>query len=619
MTGAILAGMILPALAEPLTVVEQGQSPYSIYRDLNAPGSVKRAAGELQRVIEKATGVKLPIKTAPDESPAIFLGNTAAAQAAGLDKDLPENGFRITTKGQNIFILGRDSADGQERWTGMPEQGTLFGTYEFLERVTNVRWLMPSDLGEDVPKADKLVVNDLDIRAKPPISLRYLLGVKDRRPDVGYWKTRSKLDINQGGVGPSWAHSFNSYPPDAVRKANPEFMPVKKDGTRAPVPPANHPHVQYCLSNPQLIEAFADAIMADFEKAPKRYSSSMAPDEGAEWCECPECSKLAMAIPEHWKNLGVNEPQRTPVVLNFYNEVAKRVRAKYPERVLGGMVYQDYLVPLEKPITMEPNMVIGIAINSAYGFKFYQPKRREIVQQLFDEWAKYGVPLGYYDYSTWMRNWFGLPLPPGRPLLKWLFPMIAKNHVTILKYFGMEPWGYGAVQNYMVAKLMWNPEADVDALYHEFLTRAYGPEAAPLIDRMYNLIEERLQAYIQSKTYPDHEIDYESAREIYAPIYPEIEKICQEALEKTQTDEQRKRLELLTDNLVLANFHMRHANLLSPAEAEKSPFYRSDEDIAKFIREKEGTLGIINVAEWVRNYGRSYKEMPVLKEGWRPK
>ena len=608
--------------AGPLTIVENGKSGYSIYWDQKGPQTPKslgRGVADIQRTLEKATGVKLPIVTAPT-SPMICVGANPSAVAAGVDQGLPEFGFRIVTRGQDVFILGLDDADGKEQWGGMPRQGSLLGTYDFLERVVHVRWLLPGELGEDVPKAERIVVPDTDVVEQPGIKYRYYMFIDDTRPEVVEWKLRNRADIKRGGVGLNYSHSFNTYPPNDVLQANPDFMPMKKDGTRAPVPPKGAAHVNYCLSNPKLVQAYADAVIADFDKNPKLFSASVSPDEGAAWCECPDCGKLAMPLPQEWKDLGVNSnPQRTPVVLNFYNQVAKKVAQKYPDRVLGAAIYQDYLVPLEKPIKMEPNLVFGLGVNSGYGFKFYQPRRQQLMQRLFEEWGKYGVPLAYNDYNTWMRNWFGFPLPPGIPLLKWGFPLLKKHHVDFIQFNGQEAWGYGAAHNYLTARLMWNPDANVDDLYNEFLTRAYGPDAAGPIAQMYQLVDEKLQAYIQSKPYPDHEIDYELAKAVYAPIYPEIERLYLDALGKTKTEPQRKRLELLGDNLVMTHFNLRKAKLLSKEEAEKSPLYLNTDDYEEFVAKKSKHVGVLNMPAMLSQYKHDYTEMPILREGWKPK
>ncbi len=610
-----LGGLFMQAGAAPLTVVADGSSGYSIYHAPAAPKSVQKAASELQRIIEIATGAKLPIKTEPS-SPMLCLGVNSASRAAGLDKELPPFGFRLATKGQNIFILGEDTADGEEKWIGDARQGTLLGTFDFLERAANVRWLMPGDVGEDVPRSERLVVNDLDVRESPSISYRWLIGIKDKRADVDEWKMRNRVGARVRNAGVNWSHSFNSYPTPEMRKEHPEMMAVQSNG--APVRmDANH--VMYCLSKPVLYDLYAQCITSAFEKDPRLYSMSMSPDEGVDFCQCPQCASLTTPVPDKWKDLAVNQPQHTAAVLRFYNEVARRVGARYPDRKVGAFIYQAYLVPLPEPIKMEPNIVFGVAMNTNYGFKLYEPRRRAIFQQFFDEWGKYGAEMGYYSYDTWMRNWFGMPLPPGRSMMKWNFPMYKRNHVQHLQYVGQDAWGYGAAHNYMAAKLMWNADADVDALYNEFLTRAYGSDAAPLIGRIYDMVDQNLQAYIQSaKKPPDHEIDYNAAKAIYGPIYPEIERLYLEAAGKKKNPAQQQRLEMFGDNLVLANLHMRKAKLISREDARKSPFYKLTEDVETFVQEKEKTISIIDVSEWLKVYPRYMNQMPILRVGWRP-
>ena len=142
-----------PAHAAPLTLVSSGRSEYRIVCAADAPTSVKTAAAELQRVLAAATGVALPIG-ADAVAPMICLGANAAARAAGLSVDaLPEEAFRIEMKGPNLYILGRDTPDGQRTAAGGFSRGTEFGVYEFLERMVGVRWLMPGADGEEIPRA----------------------------------------------------------------------------------------------------------------------------------------------------------------------------------------------------------------------------------------------------------------------------------------------------------------------------------------------------------------------------------------------------------------------------------------------------------------------------------
>src|SRR5687768_17284344 len=132
----VLTGFALQSPAAPLNVVENGKSNYSIYADPQSPSTVQRAARELQETLEKATGAKLPVVATP-VSPMISLGVNQSSREAGLDKDLPEIGFRVATKGSDLFILGNDTPDGQEKWMGQARRGTMLGTFDFLEKCAN--------------------------------------------------------------------------------------------------------------------------------------------------------------------------------------------------------------------------------------------------------------------------------------------------------------------------------------------------------------------------------------------------------------------------------------------------------------------------------------------------
>ena len=83
--GAVVAWLAAHASAGPLTLTQNGKSAYRIYCDPKAPSSIRRAAHELRRILEVATGAKLPIVSAP-ATPMICLGVNASSQEAGLDR-----------------------------------------------------------------------------------------------------------------------------------------------------------------------------------------------------------------------------------------------------------------------------------------------------------------------------------------------------------------------------------------------------------------------------------------------------------------------------------------------------------------------------------------------------
>jgi len=591
--------------AGPLELVKEGKPAFVIYLDAKAPKSVKLAAEELQRVVAVATGAKLPIADAP-ASPMICLGDNEASRKAGFSSDaIPDEGFRIATQGGNLFILGKDWGDDDKKWIRCDSTGTLFGVYEFLERVLGVRWLSPGDEGEDIPAMPGgLVAPEMDVSGAPGARARNL-SCRGKGADV--WLRRMRMGAS---VWPAWGHNFSQNPPTPVLLEHPEYMPLQEDGTREK-PVGNRAWGSYehkfCLSNPGLIQAFGDSLNAQFDRDPKRFGLSMAPADGGKWCVCPECMKLTLNAPSKtWGDYAPYGVSRTPLVMNFYNGVARVTGSKYPERLVGGLAYHDYAYPPEDGMKGEPNVFIGIAINAGYGYKFYKPETAARVSKIIAGWAATVQHLGWTDYSTWMRNAFGAPLPPGLSILKTTFGSFGKS-LTVINYQGQEAWGYGGAHNYVVARLMWKPDADVDALYREYMDRAYGP-AAPAIAKLYGVVEERLKAYIIKKSYPDHEIWYDTAQEVYAPIYWRLEELCKEAAELAATPAQKRRVEMMGENLVVLNWNLRWAGLLK--DGEKSRFYLADADYEKFLEDRQTSPAIV--------YPPSYEKWRWQTALWNP-
>ncbi len=133
----------LDAGAENLEIalVRGGQPIHHMYclpNDEADPAAVL-ALKEYRTLVTKATG-REPIRVdAPVAgTPTIFFGRNRWSTESGVTSEgLPSEGFRIRSIGQDIHIVGRDTpkvgAHQVAARVGM-EPGTLFGTYEFLER-----------------------------------------------------------------------------------------------------------------------------------------------------------------------------------------------------------------------------------------------------------------------------------------------------------------------------------------------------------------------------------------------------------------------------------------------------------------------------------------------------
>jgi hypothetical protein len=136
--------------------------------------------------MQKSTGATIPIvETLGDDGTVeIVIGDGKISQSLGVDtKDLGRDAFYIKTIGKRIVILGRDHPTESIEFrfltnvaynTSGYEHATLFGVYGFLEKFVGVRWYLPIDIGEVVPKSETLTIPMVDITEGPNKIGRYI-------------------------------------------------------------------------------------------------------------------------------------------------------------------------------------------------------------------------------------------------------------------------------------------------------------------------------------------------------------------------------------------------------------------------------------------------------------
>ncbi|HRU05571.1 MAG TPA: DUF4838 domain-containing protein [Candidatus Brocadiia bacterium] len=585
---AVAGGALGASAADALKLVDKGATSYVICYGGKAPGSVRAAAQEIQRVIKEATGVEIPIGSTTAEK-MIWLGDDAVSRAAGVSaEDLPDDAFRLVTRGASVYIVGKDSPRNRVGWGGAEARGTLFGAYAFLERVVGVRWLSPDVLGEDIPRQEAVVVPALDVTEKPFFPSRRL------DSSGGYFDWASRLGC--GGWRVNHGHNWDSFPSRAVLRAHPEYLALN-GGKRMAVPATDAGNFQpkFCTTNPGLVKAFAEGAIEWLRQNPNQRFVSISPSDGGGWCECPECEKLKIKGPsKEWGDFGGYGHSVAPLILKFYNDVARIVGKEMPDKLVCGYVYYDYTFPPVPMPKMEPNVALMSAPIHHYGLTRYKPEYQDEFERLCGAWRHASDYMGYYGASTWMRVGIGAPLGPSLPVLKHTFATLKKYGFKNVFYYQV-PWSMCGAHNYIVAKLMWNPDADADALLDEWLGRAFGP-GAEAMGRLYRMLDQEIGDYKKAapRAVQDYEMSSDMALKVYLKRYWDIEALYKEALAKAATDAQRARLREFGDNLVILCHVFAEAGVL--AGAEKSVFYRTAEDYRAFLERKPPAVVVMQGA-----------------------
>ena len=115
-------------------------------------------------------------------------------------------GFVLHTKSKEIFIAG--NADG-------PYQGTIFGTYAFLEKL-GCRWFFPGEWGECIPRMKTIKVPHLKETSRPDFPLRF----------ISPGGTYGSVSYEERKIYADWANKIGF----TLKAERGEFYPMVGDG-----------------------------------------------------------------------------------------------------------------------------------------------------------------------------------------------------------------------------------------------------------------------------------------------------------------------------------------------------------------------------------------------------
>jgi hypothetical protein len=461
---ALLAGSaVLTAAA--VTLTDAGQSRHRIVIASNAIPSERYAAEELQRYIEAMSGVRLPVVT--DEvkpgSRDILVGDSQVLRQRKLKTDLAvlgTDGFLLRTDGNRVIILG-----------GRP-RGTLNGVYTLLEELLGVRWFTP-DL-QVVPKRPKVTLPKLDQTFVPPLEYREVYWTEmTRNADFA---SRHRLNgqsyalkDKHGGravVYHPFVHSFDGLIPQNLFTNHPDYFPLingKRKGG----------YVQRCLTHPDVLKLAKERVREWIRQRPDTTIVSVSQNDCIENCQCERCK-------------AIDDAEGTPMgsLLQFVNAIAADLEQDYPKVRIDTLAYQYTRKP---PKTLRPhrNVIIRLcSIECCFGHPLASCPSLE--NQRFrgdmEAWQPVAPLLYVWDYTP---NFAHYQMPfPNFDVLQPNIQFFVKHGVKGLfeqgNYSSSGNGEMGPLRAYLLAKLIWNPQADVKRHTAEFVNAYFG-QAAPKV------------------------------------------------------------------------------------------------------------------------------------------
>ncbi len=506
------------ARGEPIALVEEGRPVASIVLAQEPTRSAQFAAAELQYHLAKMTGATLPLVTDSSEllGSAVLVGESAATRALGLTGDsfAPQE-YLIGFRPHALVLMGKDADDRgkldyQDPGTfpgDFAEQGTVYAVYDFLERFCDVRWYLPTELGEVVPQRDSVAVEGEDLRRRPAMAYRYVYMGEALPADligdtINHEEGYPTLDrrsarlfmrrMRQGGAAYNANHSFYGYY-ERFLDSHPEWFAQGHEGQ----PP------QMCFSN----QGFIDQVIADAREyfdtgkaRPRAVAAgdyfALVPMDNDTWCLCDRCRARVLEQPTRGHTSTSNDTAGD-YIFGFINRVAREVKETHPDKWLAALAYSRYVYPpTAEPLEDNVSIMLCLPIRFTYSAQSQSNDHRILQAWTEESLERPKFVWLYYCYpSLWAAKQDWRPYPGF--FAHTVVQRFAEFHRSGVRGFFIEPsyLAHGQrsplmdqLELYLAYRLADDPDLDGDREIAEFFGRYYGPAAEPMRE-LYELME----------------------------------------------------------------------------------------------------------------------------------
>jgi len=490
-----------------VSLVKNGKAQAVVIVADNAPKTALYASEELVRFVEKAAGVRLKTISESaepeDVHTKVYIGKTKSCASQGIDVErLPREAFIMRSVGNDLFIAGYED-DGDPLNQHNPNAGTLFGVYEFLERVLNVRWLWPGELGTYVPKTDTVAISSINLLHSPSFQYRgfywgpmqgILHGRKMEEEDiqfgfspdvsVSYAKDLEAFlrHHRMGGLDakPPSGHAFSGWW-KRYGKEHPEWFALRRDGVRGDLDPEAE-HVDICVTNEEL----QDFIVQQWDG---KSCLLLGPVDMPGRCICEKCLSWDGPQPENppWfaKYVYGADPRAKEVFggatsdryARFWKVIQEKARKRNPDvLVSGSFIYENGFPAPVKEIHLNKNIYAEF-VQWQDPYLRYFPMPDEAYDWISDQyigWKKTGMRISYRP--NYLHDGYVMPHFETKQSGDF-FQFVYKNGTEGAVFDSLTgQWAVHGPRLYMHMRLLSNPELKLDDIRNEYYS-AFGPAA----------------------------------------------------------------------------------------------------------------------------------------------
>ena len=501
------------ASAQPVELIREGQCRSVIVYADQPSAAAREGAALLAEQLERVSGAKLPVireglleqaevsggcvrGRLKGEAPSAFIlvGESGLTRQLGIAADgLGAGGVLLRTFPNALVLLGPDDK------TLSDPDGTRYAVITFLEDTLGFRLLWPGELGLVAPAQKTVTVSPLNKTYTPAIVQRRIRNSRyNDRLQVGLdylgvtkaeWDRVEAITLGGDSRMPNWfkwqrlgghmglksGHAFG-YTWEKYHREHPEWFAMQPNGSRD-LSKLRPERARLCKSNPALIDALAADKLAEIESR-GAHSISLCPNDGgpACFCMCPACKNLdpqqgrAATL---WDNSSGSSRTFEYVSLTdrmvwFWNRLATRITATVPDARLAVYAYSCYEAPPVRE-KLHPSLAVGFTC-----MQYSSDAKR---QQALDDWNAWSRAAGTL---FWRPNLLLFARHEGTPAL---YAHKLGKDLAFFAHHSLKGtdfdscthhWATEGLNYYVLAKLLWDPDTDVDAILDDYCQNGFG-------------------------------------------------------------------------------------------------------------------------------------------------
>lgn len=428
---------------------------FAIVLTKNADSTYLITADQLKKYWKEITGRNLEVlNKAPSYITGIYLGyNFAGSPLIDSLNTLKEDGFIISIKKDSIFLTGKNP------------KATLYAVNTFLEEYLGCIKL--SDTEDFIPKMENIQFESSFKIYNPAFDFRRALFPAQKNESYRQWYKLESLD--DWGM---FVHTFHRLmPPEEYFAEHPEYYSLI-NGRRLQ-------DAQLCLSNPNVIDKLIENLGEEIAKKPEKTYWSVSQNDAINFCECENCEKL-------YDKYGS--------ISGVYIEMANTIARAFPEKQISTLAYQ-FTRSAPKNITPDVNVnIMFCSIECNRGMPLTDDDRSEAFVKDMKNWSRLTNNIFVWDYVVQFKNYL-CPFP-NFPVLQPNIQFFKDNNIEMMFEQGSGGnWSdLVELKQYLVAKLLWDTDVNVDSLATRFINAYYGG-GGPYIKKYYESINKEMKEH----------------------------------------------------------------------------------------------------------------------------